>query len=72
MRNTKTIPYCKKLARSILTKKTKVNEGEFPQYYVEHNHEPIIEPAVFDQVQLKLERRYPGRNRTAAFMISQG
>ena len=27
-----------------LTKKTKVNEGEVPQYYVENNHEAIITP----------------------------
>ena len=46
-----------------LTKKTKLNEGEIPQYYVENNHEAIIEPAVFDHVQLELARRCPGRNR---------
>ncbi len=32
-----------------LSKKKKVNEGEIPQYYVEHNHDAIIEPAVFDK-----------------------
>lgn len=46
-----------------LTKKTKVNEGEIPQYYVTGDHEAIIEPAVFDEVQIELERRCPGRNR---------
>lgn len=30
-----------------LTKKTKVNEGEIPQYYVEDNHEAIISPEIF-------------------------
>ncbi len=45
-----------------LTKKTKVNEGEIPQYYVEGDHEAIIDPAVFDQVQIELEKRCPGRN----------
>ena len=34
-----------------LTKKRKVNEGEVPQYYVEHSHEPIITPEEFDKVQ---------------------
>ena len=34
-----------------LTKKTKVNEGEIPQYYVEGNHEVIIAPDVFEMVQ---------------------
>ena len=31
-----------------LQKKTKVNEGEVPQYYVEHSHEAIIAPAEWD------------------------
>ena len=46
-----------------LTKKTKVNIGEIPSYYVTDNHEAIIEPAVFDMVQQELERRLPGKNR---------
>lgn len=40
-----------------LTKKEKVNEGEVPQYYVEHSHEPIITPEEFDKVQTEFERR---------------
>ena len=40
-----------------LQKKTKVNEGEVPQYYVEHSHEAIIKPAEWDKVQLELARR---------------
>jgi len=40
-----------------LQKKTKVNEGEVPQYYVEHSHEAIIAPAEWDRVQLELARR---------------
>lgn len=40
-----------------LTKKKKVNEGEIPQYYVEGNHEAIIQPEVFELVQQELERR---------------
>ena len=40
-----------------LTKKRKVNEGEVPQYYVEHSHEPIITPEEFDKVQTELVRR---------------
>lgn len=46
-----------------LTKKTKVNEGEIPQYYVEQDHAAIIEPEIFDQVQDELKRRFPGKNR---------
>ena len=40
-----------------LTKKKKVNEGEVPQYFVEHSHEPIITPEEFDKVQTEFERR---------------
>ena len=46
-----------------LTKKTKVNNGEIPQYYVEGDHEAIIDPAVFDRVQIELEKRCSGKNR---------
>ena len=40
-----------------LTKKHKVNEGEIPQYYVEANHEAIIPPEEFEQVQAEVARR---------------
>ena len=34
-----------------LVKRQVVNKGEIPQYYVEKDHEAIIEPEVFDRVQ---------------------
>ncbi len=40
-----------------LTKTTKVNEGEVPQYYVQNSHPAIIEPDEFDAVQMEMERR---------------
>lgn len=40
-----------------LTKKQKVNEGEVQQYYVENNHEAIIDPEIFEMVQTEIERR---------------
>ena len=46
-----------------LTKKTKVNEGEVPQYYVEDSHPAIIEPWEWEQVQAELERRKNSRTR---------
>lgn len=46
-----------------LTKTTKRNEGEIPQYYVTGNHEAIIAPTVWDQVQSELARR-SGRSRS--------
>ena len=46
-----------------LTKATKKNNGEIPQYYVENDHEAIIEPRIFDLVQAEKERRssQPGK-----------
>ncbi len=40
-----------------LTKTTKVNEGEVPQYYVQNSHPAIIERDEFDAVQIERERR---------------
>ena len=40
-----------------LEKRMKVNEGEVPQYYIEHSHEPIIDPVDHDRVQLEIGRR---------------
>lgn len=40
-----------------LTKKQVANHGEVPQYYVENNHEAIIEPEIFDRVQDMIKER---------------
>ena len=40
-----------------LEKKTKINEGEVPQYYVENSHEAIIPVEEWDMVQEELKRR---------------
>lgn len=40
-----------------LTKKQVVNHGEVPQYFVEDNHEAIIEPDLFDRVQDMIQQR---------------
>ena len=58
-----------------LTKKQKVNEGEVPQYYVEHSHEPIITPEDFDRVQnefvrrKQLGRQYSGKSIFASRIV---
>ena len=44
-----------------LTKKTKVNKGEIPQYYVEDNHEAIIDSEVFEMVQREMAKRGKGK-----------
>ena len=46
-----------------LTKKKKKNEGEVPQYYVTGNHEAIIDPKVFEQVQAEMARRKSEKGR---------
>ena len=47
----------KKFTSDYLTKTMKVNEGEYPQYYVENNHEAIIQPDEWDMVQKEFARR---------------
>lgn len=55
----------KRFTVDFLTKKTKVNEGEVPQYYVANSHPAIIEPEVFDLVQAEIKRRKPlGRRQS--------
>ena len=47
----------KRFTVDFLTKATKVNEGEVPQYYVQNSHPAIIAPDEFDAVQAEIERR---------------
>ena len=54
----------KKFTVDFLQKKMKVNEGEVPQYYVEHSHEAIIDPEEWEKVQLELARRKNSPRRT--------
>lgn len=61
----------KKFTVDFLTKKSKVNEGEVPQYYVANSHPAIIEPEVFDLVQYELKRRKKdGRFTSCAYPFS--
>lgn len=46
-----------------LTKKSKKNRGEVPQYYIKDSHPAIIDPATFDLVQQEIERRRPDRRQ---------
>ena len=47
----------KRFTVDFLMKKMKTNEGEVPQYYVEHSHEAIISPVEWDMVQAEIARR---------------
>ena len=52
-----------------LTKKTKTNEGEVPQYYVENNHEAIIDPQIFELVQAEIAKQNKGKERYSGVSI---
>lgn len=52
-----------------LTKKKKLNNGEIPQYYVENNHEAIIDPEVFDMVQIEMKKKQADKNRHSGVHI---
>ena len=59
----------KTFCEDFLTKKMKVNQGEVPQYYVENNHEAIIDPGTFDMVQTEIARRTAENNRHSGIHI---
>lgn len=65
----------KKFTVDFLTKKMKPNEGEVPQYYIEHSHEAIIDPIEWQAVQDELKRRkaigraYSGKSVFASKII---
>ena len=65
----------KRFTVDFLTKKSKVNEGEVPQYYIEESHPAIIEPKEFELVQAELLRRqnlrrqYNGKSVFAARLV---
>ncbi len=43
-----------------VSKRTVMNEGQLPQYYVQGDHEAIVSPDVFDAVQEEMVRRSKG------------
>ena len=53
-----------------LTKKQVTNHGEIPQYYVEDNHEAIIEPEIFDRVQDMIKERNARRGYSGVTIFS--
>ena len=55
-----------------LQKKTKKNEGEVAQYYVEHSHQPIIEPSEWDWVQDEFMRRKSSSRNTYCGRVFSG
>jgi len=49
--------YQKSFVLDPLTKKKKMNRGELPRYYMAETHPYIIEPEMWDCVQLEMQRR---------------
>ena len=47
----------KQYSRDFLDRAMRKNHGEVPQYYIEGNHEAIIEPQIFEAAQAELRRR---------------
>ena len=61
----------KTFCTDFLTKAYKVNEGEVPQYYVEHSHPAIIDRAMFDAVQIEMKKRAePGQRTYTPYTLS--
>ena len=56
----------KRYTVDFLQKKTKINEGEVPQYYVENSHPAIIDAKAWDMVQGELRRRKESSRRTTS------
>lgn len=63
----------KRFVVDFLTKKTKLNEGEVPQYYVEDSHEAIVSKEVFAMVQSEVAKRdrKPVRQSSAYFFSAR-
>ena len=60
----------KSYTTDFLTKKQVPNHGEVPQYYVEDNHEAIIEPEIFDRVQEMIKERNARRGYSGVTIFS--
>ena len=54
-----------------LTKKTKINEGEIQQYYIEGSHTAIISPEFFDLVQIEIAKRKGQKRSTSGIFASK-
>ena len=67
----------KTFTTDFLEKTKKKNEGEVPQYYVEDSHPAIIDPDIWDFVQLELARRkkvgkaYSGKSSLSSKLICE-
>ena len=55
-----------------LQKKSKVNEGEVPQYYVRDSHPAIIAPELFERVQAEMRRRQAMGNKYSGKSVLSG
>lgn len=56
----------KTFCTDFLTKKTKVNEGELPQYYVKNSHPAIVSEETFELAQSERRRRKESKTRISS------
>ena len=61
----------KRVTVDFLTKKSKVNEGEAPQYYVTGSHPAIIKAEEWDLVQLEIQRREKKNNFSSSIFAEK-
>ena len=62
----------KEFTADFLTKKKQKNHGQIPMYYIEGDHEPIIEPEIFDTVQYEIIKRRRGRSGYSGISLFSG
>ena len=62
----------KSFVTDFLTKKTKINEGEIPQYYVEGSHPAIVTPEVQALAQQEMIKRKSDKNYKTGISIFSG
>lgn len=58
----------KSYVSDFLTKKTKKNNGEIKQIYIRNHHPAIIDPLIFDEVQIEMKRRCTDRHSGVGIM----
>lgn len=62
----------KVFTEDFISKKKIRNTGQVPQYYVEGNHEAIVNAETFDLVQEQIAARKPGANRYSGVHLFSG
>ena len=62
----------KRFVADFLTKKQKDNKGEYPKYFVEGSHEPIISVEIFEMVQAEMKKRSESKVKKVGDSVFSG